>query len=206
MFGLKKIYLIIATAILFLTFPSDKVNGHSFLEEANPAEGEQLDESIDTIELSFSTKIENVSTLYLTEENNNQDIQPAAVEIEDNVMKAAFKDLLNAGTYEVNWKIVGSDGHAIEDKYSFSVSSPKDNKSQNDQNQNKDNVDEVLKDESQNNNSDNIENEPSESTSILSEQSENTDEQISLTTVIITFLIMSGVILTIGMLADKRKR
>ena len=100
--------------------PFQGVSAHTALEQATPEEGEQLKNPIKVIELSFSTNIENGSTLYL-ENKDGKRIEPSSVRLTNNNLKATFSKRLPANTYTVNWKILGADGHVIENKYSFTI-------------------------------------------------------------------------------------
>ncbi|PKC51643.1 hypothetical protein RhiirA1_483283 [Rhizophagus irregularis] len=37
------------------------------------------------------------------------------------MLVATFEDSLEPGSYQVNWKVVGADGHLIENQYSFTI-------------------------------------------------------------------------------------
>ncbi|WP_281975095.1 copper resistance CopC family protein [Halobacillus litoralis] len=105
---------------LFIMIPLSGVWAHTSLEEATPEEGEKLENPIKLINISFSTKIENGSTLYL-ENKEGKTITPSSVKITDNKLTANFSNPLPPDTYTVNWKILGADGHVIENKYSFTI-------------------------------------------------------------------------------------
>lgn len=108
-------------ALLLLTFiPIATVNGHSVLEKATPEDGEKSEASIDHIELFFNTKVEIGSTLHLVNRRGEK-IEPNSITITDNVLEASFSENLSPGTYQVNWEILGADGHIIEDQYSFTI-------------------------------------------------------------------------------------
>ncbi|KKK34744.1 copper resistance protein CopC [Salinicoccus roseus] len=207
MFDLRIIFMVTVATLLFVAIPFEEASGHSVLESADPKSGEKLEESVDTMELSFSTKIENASTLSLINEND-QEIQPSKIAIEGNVMKVTFEDFLDPGTYKVNWRIIGSDGHVIENNYIFSIS--KNKMSQNDSEENKDGIGTAPKKDNQNSDSTRIENksnnQAAESKDTSNEETKNMEEQDSLSIVIIIFLLMSGIILIIWIFADKRKK
>ncbi|WP_161493862.1 copper resistance CopC family protein [Virgibacillus necropolis] len=98
----------------------DTTDAHSVLEKATPEDGAQLKEAIKSIELSFNTKIENGSTLYLVNANDEK-IEPASITSTDNILEATFSRNLSPGSYQVNWKVLGADGHIIENQYSFTI-------------------------------------------------------------------------------------
>ncbi|MDC3416764.1 copper resistance CopC family protein [Aquibacillus salsiterrae] len=121
------IKLVAITFILFTTFMST-VNAHSVLEEANPAEGETMEGPLSTIELSFNTKLENGSTIYLVNDES-EEIEAASINLEDNVLTGVFDDL-KSGNYTVMWRIIGTDGHLIENDYSFTINNADEDRSE----------------------------------------------------------------------------
>lgn len=107
------------TLSLFSLFFISTVSAHSVLEKATPEKGAALENSITKIELSFNTKIENGSTLYLVNKQA-EEVHPNSVNINNTTLIGKF-DELKSGAYQVYWKIIGADGHIIENQYSFTV-------------------------------------------------------------------------------------
>ncbi|MFD1848918.1 copper resistance CopC family protein [Oceanobacillus bengalensis] len=201
-------HLLFVALVVFSLLPFSMVNAHSVLEESTPAEGEELDENLKSIELSFNTKIENGSTLFLINDTG-EEIQPPSIDITDNVLKATFQNSLEASTYQVNWKVIGADGHLIENQYSFTVKGSETNQSEENVTQIKD----EQTDSSSNNanlNSDeesgNEINQDSEKQTTPEQQTSNDSEQTSALSVIIIFLIIVGILLVVWMLFGKRKK
>ncbi|WP_157724788.1 copper resistance CopC family protein [Virgibacillus phasianinus] len=116
----RRILLPIATIFFISLIQINTADAHSVLEKAIPEDGAQLEQSIKSIELTFNTKIENGSTLYLLN-GKDEKKEPASVTITGNSVKAIFNQNLNPGTYQVNWKVLGADGHIIENQYSFII-------------------------------------------------------------------------------------
>ncbi len=54
-------------------------------------------------------------------DSNKQEIKLDKVLLKEKVMTGILSQPLSNGTYEVQWTIVGEDGHPIQGKYSFSV-------------------------------------------------------------------------------------
>ncbi|ASN05579.1 copper resistance CopC family protein [Virgibacillus necropolis] len=190
--------LLFVTLLLSLFIPNI-ANAHSGLESAKPSAGANVEENIKSIELTFSTKIENLSTLYLINEEGNK-LEPASIEVSDNVLKATYQNALDPGTYKVNWNIVGADGHPIEGKYSFTViesntTQPNDNTSQ----EEKINSDDKNEGESKTN-----ENEK-DATLNPSEQTSSTDEE-SFTNVLIIVLVVATLAILAWLFFGKRKK
>ncbi|MFY3792716.1 copper resistance CopC family protein [Ureibacillus sp. MALMAid1270] len=120
---LRSLLISLFAILLFSITPFSTASAHSVLEDSTPADGEQLNDPINRIELLFNTKIENGSTLTLVNEIGDE-LKPLFYEINDNVLVAIFEDSLESGSYQVNWKVIGADGHLIENGYSFTITEP----------------------------------------------------------------------------------
>ncbi|WP_416731198.1 copper resistance CopC family protein [Fictibacillus sp. JL2B1089] len=93
-------------------------SAHSKLETSTPAEGEKVTTDLEAVVLTFSTKIESLSTMTL--KNGDNEI-PLQISVEDDQMTGAITNPLENGNYTVAYKIIGADSHVIEGNYSFSV-------------------------------------------------------------------------------------
>lgn len=201
-------YLLLVAIILFSIIPFNTSSAHSVLESSTPTDGEQLKESVNSIELTFNTKIENGSTLTLVD-NSGTEIKPSSIEIIDNVLKATFQDLLEPNTYQVNWKIVGADGHLIENQYSFTVNESENNQSGDTGTQTED---KQADSSSENEDFESVEennyelNQDPENQTSPEQQTNNDSEQSSIVPVIIIFLIIIGILLVLWMIFGKRKK
>ena len=111
--------IISATLILLFAF-SSAVSAHTGLTSSSPADGEDVAEDVHEIVLEFNTKIETTSTVKVFNENE-EEIIVSNIQVNDNVMTGGFMSPLDNGTYTVDWKIIGADGHPIQGTYSFMV-------------------------------------------------------------------------------------
>lgn len=114
---MKKIYVLLLL-LLFTFTPS--VLAHSGLESSVPQDGEVVTENISTLSLTFNTIIEGTSTFKITKERD-QEVSVAEHIVKEEEMIGTLSSPLEDGTYTVTWKIIGEDGHPIENSYSFSV-------------------------------------------------------------------------------------
>ncbi|MCG3419715.1 MULTISPECIES: copper resistance protein CopC [Oceanobacillus] len=206
MFKIREFYLfIVAVLLLFSIIPFSIASAHSVLEKSTPTDGQQLKKSVNSIELTFNTKIENGSTLSLVNDSGKE-IQPLSVEITDNVLNATFQELLEPDTYHVNWKIIGADGHLIENQYSFTIKEVEDKKSEDNEIQTKDESIENkdLKNDEEGNGNDI--NQDSEKQTSTEQQTSNDSEESSVVSVIVIFLITVGILLVVWMIFGKRKK
>ncbi|WP_338657060.1 copper resistance protein CopC (plasmid) [Sporosarcina psychrophila] len=111
--------IISATLILLFAF-SSAVSAHTGLTSSSPAEGEEVVEDVHEVVLEFNTKIETMSTIKVFNEDE-EEINIGNIQTSDNKMTGAFMSPLDKGTYTVDWKIIGADGHPIQGSYSFVV-------------------------------------------------------------------------------------
>lgn len=108
-----------ATLILLFVF-SSTVSAHTGLTSSSPADGEEVVEDVYEIVLEFNSKIETTSTVKVFNKNK-EEIILGNTQVSDNVMTGGFMSPLGNGTYTVEWKIIGADGHPIQGTYSFIV-------------------------------------------------------------------------------------
>ena len=114
---MKKIAL--SVFLLFFAFiPS--VFAHTGLSSSVPEDGETIQEEVEHVTLIFNTSIETMSTVKVTD-GMGLEVPLAEITVDDNEMKGILELPLTTGNYQVNWKIVGQDGHPIEGEYSFSI-------------------------------------------------------------------------------------
>jgi copper resistance protein C len=119
---MKKTVLSFLLLFVFVLNLPSSVFAHSDLESATPAEGEKVTTDLEAVVLTFSTRIESLSTMKL--KNEKEEI-PLQISIEDNQMTGKMNNRLDNGNYTVEYKIIGADGHVIERNYTFSVDRPK---------------------------------------------------------------------------------
>jgi methionine-rich copper-binding protein CopC len=112
--------IISATLILLFAFTTT-VSAHTGLTSSSPAEGEDITEDVYEIVLEFNSKIESTSTVKVFDESK-EEIIINNTQVSDKVMTGGFMSPLDNGTYTVEWKIIGADGHPIQGTYSFMVS------------------------------------------------------------------------------------
>ncbi|WP_443259546.1 copper resistance CopC family protein [Virgibacillus sp. L01] len=187
--------------VLIIINPVGLASAHSVLESSTPEDGEQLEESIKSIKLNFNTKVENGSTLYLVN-NAGEEIQPASVEITDDVLEATFQDPLEPGSYQLNFEIVGADGHPIENQFSFSIKEPETKESEENATQTED--DQTNSSEIPNNSQKN--GGEAEQKDASGQDTSIANEQFSLVNGMIILLIIAALALLAWMLLSKRKK
>jgi methionine-rich copper-binding protein CopC len=111
--------------ILLLCLFVPSALAHSGLETSNPHDGEVVNDELSTLSLTFNTMIESTSTFKLFKEDG-QEVPLAELVVNEKDMVGNLSSPLEDGKYSVTWKIIGEDGHPIENSYSFSVATSND--------------------------------------------------------------------------------
>lgn len=110
--------LLLIMVFCFTMIPS-VVLAHTGLEQSTPKDGETV-EVVNEITLTFESKVEKGSSFSLM--NEKGDLVPVdSIQINNQVMSGSVPGTMSDGSYTVNWKIIGADGHPIEGKFSFQV-------------------------------------------------------------------------------------
>ncbi|HWL25656.1 MAG TPA: copper resistance CopC family protein [Ureibacillus sp.] len=113
---MKKIF--ISTLFLVFMFASTTF-AHSSLTASNPTDGQIVEGNLTEITLKFDTGIESTSLITLTTESGEE--IPVDISVNNDTLKAKISTELENGTYQVNWNIIGEDGHPINGSYLFLV-------------------------------------------------------------------------------------
>lgn len=109
--------------LLVLVFPT-ATWAHSKLESSTPAADAKITESVKEVNLSFNENIdENLSTLKV-KNAQGEAVEVSEVKVNQNTMAGTLAGPLPSGSYTVEWKIVGGDGHPVDGTYAFEVDAP----------------------------------------------------------------------------------
>ncbi|ACX64744.1 copper resistance protein CopC [Paenibacillus sp. Y412MC10] len=109
--------------LLVLVFPT-ATWAHSKLESSTPAADAKITESVMEVNLSFNENIdENLSTLKV-KNAQGEAVEVSEVKVNQNTMAGTLAGPLPSGSYTVEWKIVGGDGHPVDGTYAFEVDAP----------------------------------------------------------------------------------
>ncbi|PIC63027.1 copper resistance protein CopC [Sporosarcina sp. P13] len=110
---------IISMTFLIIVLLSNTVYAHTNLTTSSPMDGEEVNGEVYEIVLEFNTRIETTSTIKVFDETEEE--VSLTTQVDDNVMVGGFMSPLTHGTYTVEWKIIGADGHPMQGTYSFMV-------------------------------------------------------------------------------------
>lgn len=119
---LRPVVLLASLFVLFLMLPSPAF-AHGALKGASPGGGESLSTAPREIRLSFTEAVElAVSRLGLTGPQGPVALAPLVVDPDSStVLIGGIEGPLVAGSYTVNWQVVGADGHPVRGEYSFTI-------------------------------------------------------------------------------------
>lgn len=107
-------------AFAFFMVSGSYVSAHSVIESSIPADGEEINSPVTSIEIKFNTKIEDV--LRVTAENEAGEVlEPGIISLTDETLMGTFEKHVENGFYTVTSEVIGSDGHKIEGQFSFEV-------------------------------------------------------------------------------------
>ncbi|MCY9696167.1 copper resistance CopC family protein [Paenibacillus alginolyticus] len=115
--------LVMVMSILFVSLTlsfSNPALAHTGFDKSSPPANAVVTDELKELTLTFEGKLESLSTFKLFD-SNKQETKLDKVLLKDKVMTGTLTQPLSNGTYEVQWTIVGEDGHPIQGKYSFSV-------------------------------------------------------------------------------------
>ncbi|MFS0777046.1 copper resistance protein CopC [Neobacillus sp. 3P2-tot-E-2] len=170
------------------------VSAHTSLSSSDPTEGQVVTENLEQITLHFATAIEELSTMELVKEGNK--IELGEIKVDNQQLIGTISDPLVNGSYTIQWKIVGEDGHPINGEINFSV--------QTEQNQQETNT--VTPEENQGTQEKNKQANPTEqnTASDTVEQAENNSSSNMLVIIAIILVVIFGIVLLL--FTGKKKR
>jgi copper resistance protein C len=175
------------------------VSAHTSLSSSNPAEGQVVTEQLEEIILTYATAIEVLSTMDLKKDGNKIPLKD--IRVENKQLIGEISNPLTNGSYTIEWKIVGEDGHPITGQINFTVQSD----------QNPSETDSVSPEETQGNQKDNKQSVQTEqnsaeqkTTSDTAEQPDNNSSSGMLVTIAIALIVIFGILLL--MFTGKKKR
>jgi copper resistance protein C len=135
------------------------------LSSSNPTEGQVVTENLEQITLDFATTIEELSKMELVKDGNK--VALGEIKVENKQLIGRISKPLENGSYTIQWKIVGEDGHPINGEINFGV--------QTDQNQSHNNP--VTPEEKQGTQEENTQTDKEEQNSVEQNNASDTVEQ-----------------------------
>ncbi len=117
---MKKIFLL---TWVFLLASMSNAFAHTHLESSTPQDGEIIQEQLKQITLTFGTKIEQGSEFTL-QNSEGVSIPVENISVSENLLTGDLTNPLDNGDYQINWNIIGADGHVMEGNLAFTVDVP----------------------------------------------------------------------------------
>ncbi|WP_019003909.1 copper resistance CopC family protein [Cohnella laeviribosi] len=117
---MKRKELIPVILLLSIVGFPNSVFAHTKLTSSSPAANEVVRDEVSEILMVFNTEVEPLSSFEVKDQDGNS-YAVSDIQIEKEQMKGKLKKPLSSGSYTVNWKIVGRDGHPINGSYTFNV-------------------------------------------------------------------------------------
>lgn len=174
------------------------VRAHTGLSSSNPSEGQVVTENLEQIVLTFATSIEVLSTMDLVKDGNVIPLED--IKVENKQLMGTIAKPLENGSYIIQWKIVGEDGHPIKGEINFVVEMA----------QNEAEPNPVTPEETEGDQEDESQTDQTEETSDIqntaSDTVEKTDDQNNSSPTLITVLIVLIVIVGIVLLLFTKKK
>ncbi|MBG6185295.1 methionine-rich copper-binding protein CopC [Arthrobacter sp. CAN_A214] len=94
---------------------------HDELSLSSPTEGATVQTLPEAIELTFTNAPAAIGSEVIITDPSGTDWADGAVSITNNVATQPTRPGAPAGTYQVQWRVVSSDSHAIEGSFAFTV-------------------------------------------------------------------------------------
>ena len=113
------LFALVATFLLFVP----KTYAHTYLDSTNPTDGATVSEELQTIELTYSGKIEEGS-IFKVLASDGSEMAIDSITLNDGVLKGTLASPLPNDTYKVEWDSISQDGHPLSGSFSFTVNAP----------------------------------------------------------------------------------
>lgn len=110
-------------AVASMTVGAAPASAHDALIESNPADGETLTQTTDTIVLTFNNTIAEIGGKIQVTPASGQKIEADLTAQGKDAVLELPQPLAN-DDYTVSWRVVSSDSHAIEGEFAFIVNDP----------------------------------------------------------------------------------
>ena len=112
------------TACLALLLGAAPAFAHTRLESSDPADGSSVATGPDTVSLTFNEDIQAEFAVLKVVGPDGTEYQNGSVSAGGGQVSTAVSPLGPAGTYQVNYRVVSDDGHPVQGKLSFTLTTP----------------------------------------------------------------------------------
>ncbi|MDD9207157.1 copper resistance protein CopC [Georgenia sp. 10Sc9-8] len=95
--------------------------GHDVLVEAEPADGAVLETPPREVVLRYSNEVLELSPAMIVRTADGRTVADGTPSVDGRTVTLTLPQVLDDGTYEVEWSVVSSDGHRIQGEHVFEV-------------------------------------------------------------------------------------
>lgn len=113
---------LLGAVLLTLGFAAP-ASAHDVLEGTTPKNGQKVGAAPEKVTLTFSNNPIAIGSEIVVKDASGTNWAEGGVDILDNVVTQKLKPGAPAGTYTVQWRVVSSDSHPIENTFSYVVTS-----------------------------------------------------------------------------------
>lgn len=110
-----------AFLMLFGLTLGSAASAHDQLVSSNPADGDELEQQPEWLELEFSGLIQEIGSEVRVLDEDGSDVSAGELTVEERTLSVALPDNLTAGEYTVQWRVVSEDSHPIDGSFSFTI-------------------------------------------------------------------------------------
>ena len=110
---------ILAALLLFVP----NAAAHTYLDTTIPQDGATVTDSLQTIELKYSGKIEEGST-FTVKASDGTEFALDGITLENGVLTGTLAKPLPNDTYTIEWNSISQDGHPLSGEFAFTVDVP----------------------------------------------------------------------------------
>jgi methionine-rich copper-binding protein CopC len=111
-------------ACLALLLGAAPAFAHTRLESSNPADGSKVENVPDTISLTFNEAVQSEFAVLKVVGPDGTEYQTGTVSAANGQVSTAVSPLGPAGAYQVGYRVVSDDGHPVQGKVSFTLTTP----------------------------------------------------------------------------------
>lgn len=111
---------LLGAVLLMLGFAAP-ASAHDVLEGTTPKNGQKVGAAPEKVTLTFSNNPIAIGSEIVVKDASGTNWADGGVDILDNVVTQKLKPGAPAGTYTVQWRVVSSDSHPIENTFSYIV-------------------------------------------------------------------------------------
>jgi methionine-rich copper-binding protein CopC len=114
---------LVLSLLLIVLFGSAKIEGHAFLQRADPAVGSTVQKSPGAVRIWFTENVEPAFSKIQVFDASGKEVDKRDVDLDRSDQKLLHVSLprLEAGIYRVVWRVVSTDTHVTNGNFTFRV-------------------------------------------------------------------------------------